>query len=113
MTFRREFTSRVVQEGERRSGLNRRWIKSDYQGLERRKGRDRRQEPIPEGPEAGVPEIARPAPEALDELVLANAIRLEALVRLLEKKGLLDSEELAEAADAVRAGLEAIRPDLS
>jgi len=77
----------------RHTTFNRRWIKTDYKGQERRGGKDRREKP---------PASALPVPEdfdskqrtGLEKLLVSNAIQLEALTRILLDKGYVNEEEL-------------------
>lgn len=90
------------QSPERRSGLNRRWIKAPWDGPERRRGEDRRRgEPLP-----GEPENAAVSPlegsRQLEELAVSTALHLEALIRLLIQKGVLSPGELDEALARLR-----------
>jgi hypothetical protein len=82
---------------DRRSRLDRRWIKSHYQGEERRSGKDRRSEfefrglnrdlPVPEDSESK-------KLVGLERLLVSNTIQLEAVTRLLLEKGILEEDEL-------------------
>ena len=82
---------------DRRSRLDRRWIKSHYQGKERRSGKDRRSEiefrslnrglPVPEDSESK-------KLVGLERLLVSNTIQLEAVTRLLLEKGILEEDEL-------------------
>lgn len=82
---------------DRRSRLDRRWIKSQYQGEERRSGKDRRSEiefrglnrdlPVPEDSESK-------KLVGLERLLVSNTIQLEAVTRLLLEKGILEEDEL-------------------
>ena len=92
MTFKRIFTSES-SVAERRSGLNRRWIKAPYGGVERRRGRDRRDEDPP-GREDALSPAERT--EALEKLLLATTVHLEALARLLVAKGIMTRAELMD-----------------
>jgi hypothetical protein len=92
MTFKRIFTSES-SVAERRSGLNRRWIKAPYGGVERRRGRDRRDEDPPEREDALSPAERT---EALEKLLLATTMHLEALARLLVAKGIMTRAELMD-----------------
>jgi len=82
---------------DRRSRLDRRWIKSHYQGEERRSGKDRRSEIEFRGLNRGLP-----VPEdseskklvGLERLLVSNTIQLEAVTRLLLEKGILEEDEL-------------------
>jgi hypothetical protein len=100
MTFKRSFST-GPPAGERRSGLNRRWIKTPYAGEERRKGDDRRSKPrktVFQELDAGSEERA----EALEQLALANAVRLEALVRMLVKKAVISDAEMEDMLERIR-----------
>jgi hypothetical protein len=101
MTLKRSAPADAVQR-ERRSGLNRRWIKTPYGGPERRSGKDRRG--VPPAPESGKPgESAADRTEALEKLLLTTTVRLEALARLLVSKGLLSHAELSEMLQTLQA----------
>jgi hypothetical protein len=94
MTFKRS-SAPGERTSERRSGMNRRWIKAPYQGADRRCGRDRRGE----APPLASTRPAEPVPErteSIENMVLSTTVRLEALARLLVAKGLLSSEELSD-----------------
>jgi hypothetical protein len=92
MTFKRIFTPES-SVSERRSGLNRRWIKAPYGGVERRSGRDRRDED-PSAREQTLSPAERT--EALEKLLLSTTVRLEALARLLVAKGIMTRAELMD-----------------
>jgi hypothetical protein len=103
MTFKRSFTQDPTPE-ERRSGLNRRWIKAPYDGQERRRGQDRRGDAP--AASAKAPPAAEPEPEqSLEALLFSTTVRLEALARLLIQKGLVSHQELAEALRAMQQEL--------
>ena len=82
---------------DRRSRLDRRWIKSHYQGEERRSGKDRRLEielkdlsrdlPVPDDSESK-------KLVGLEKLLVSNTIQLEAVTRLLLEKGIIKEDEL-------------------
>jgi hypothetical protein len=86
---------------DRRSAFNRRWIKSDYKGEERRSGKDRRDEtrtedlPVPEDRDSN----NRPG---LERLLVTNTVQLEALTRILLNKGYVTEEELLEMMNRVQ-----------
>jgi hypothetical protein len=92
MTSKRIFTSKSSIT-ERRSGLNRRWIKAPYGGVERRSGRDRRDEDPPARKDALSPAERT---EALEKLLLSTTVRMEALARLLVAKGIMTRAELMD-----------------
>ena len=99
-------SSRHRRQSDRRSRLDRRWIKSHYQGEERRSGKDRRSEiefkelnrglPVPEDSESK-------KLVGLEKLLVSNTIQLEAVTRLLLEKGILDEEELLAMMKTIRA----------
>ena len=94
------------RDKDRRSVFNRRWIKTDYQGEERRSGKDRREEP----PLKGSPVEDLPVPEnsdsqkrtGLERLLVTNTIQLEALTRILLEKGIVNDTELMQMMNRVQ-----------
>ncbi len=82
---------------DRRSRLDRRWIKSHYQGEERRSGKDRRTKielkdlsrdlPVPDDSESK-------KLVGLEKLLVSNTIQLEAVTRLLLEKKIIEEDEL-------------------
>ena len=94
------------RQSDRRSRLDRRWIKSHYQGEERRSGNDRRSEiefkyldrnlPVPEDSDSK--KFA-----GLERLLVSNTVQLEAVTRLLLEKGILDEEELLSMMKTVQS----------
>jgi len=101
MTFKRSFTLDSSTK-DRRSGLNRRWIKTPYQGVERRSGKERRSGISP-AETAGEAVVRTERTESFENLLLSTSVRLEALARLLIKKGILSDEELADMLRAMQA----------
>jgi hypothetical protein len=103
MTFKRGVIADMQKNKcERRSGLNRRWIKAAYNGVERRCGADRRNE-LSQGP-PGSPVVSSDRQlESLENILLATTLRLEALARLLVAKGVLSPDELAEVLRTMQA----------
>ena len=91
---------------DRRSVFNRRWIKTDYQGEERRSGEDRREEPPLKEPPArdlSVPENAELQKRTgLERLLVTNTIQLEALTRILLEKGIVSEKELMQMMSKVQ-----------
>ena len=91
-----------IKHLERRSGFNRRWIKSDYSGKERRTVKDRRD---------GRPFQDLLLPEDLDakkivgfeKLLVSTTIQLEAITRLLLQKGMIEEEELMEMMNQIQS----------
>ena len=87
---------------DRRSAFNRRWIKSDYKGRERRGEKDRRE---------GLSTRDLPVPAdfdsknrtGLEKLLVSNTVQLEALTRILLDKGYLREEELLEMMNKIQA----------
>ncbi len=86
---------------DRRSVFNRRWIKSDYNGKERRSGKDRREEllskdlPVPE-------DFDSKKRSGLEKLLVSNTIQLEALTRIMLEKGYVGEEELMEMMNKIQ-----------
>jgi hypothetical protein len=101
MTFKRS-SDMDESERERRSGMNRRWIKSPYHGVDRRSGRDRRGE-SPSLEALKTSESVAERAESIEKLILSTTVRLEALARLLVEKGLLTHQELSEMLQAMQA----------
>jgi len=95
-----------TRKSDRRSSLDRRWIKARYPGEERRSGKDRRSEtelkdlnrdlPVPEN-------SASKKMEGLEKLLVSNTIQLEAVTRLLLDKGILKEDELVAMMKTVQA----------
>ena len=117
---------------DRRSAFNRRWIKSNYKGRERRTRKDRREElpvedlstkdlstkdlstkdlPTKDLPNKDLPTKDLPVPEnfdsrkktGLEKLLVSNTIQLEALTRILLDKGHVTEEELMEMMNKIQA----------
>ena len=91
-----------IKHIERRSGFNRRWIKSDYDGQERRRVKDRRE---------GLPFRDLLVSKGLDpkkmlgyeKLLVSTTIQLEAITRLLLQKGILKEEEVLETMNQIQS----------
>jgi hypothetical protein len=91
-----------IKQLERRTGFNRRWIKSDYNGQERRRVKDRRE---------GLPATDLLVSEDLDtkkmvgyeKLLISTTIQLEAITRLLLHKGMIKEDELLEMMNQVQS----------
>ena len=99
---------------DRRSAFNRRWIKTDYTGEERRSGKDRREvlrtedlpvfEDLPVSDDLPVPEDHDANKRSgLERLLVTNTVQLEALTRLLLNKGYINEKELFEMMNKVQA----------
>lgn len=101
MSFKRSYVSASPATGERRSGLNRRWIKGPYNGVDRRSGKDRRSEPPLRPPLEAGGGTEEPGRE-VESYLLATAVRLEALVRVLQRRDLLSVEELETEVAAIQ-----------
>ena len=100
---------------DRRSAFNRRWIKADYNGKERRSGNDRREElllkdlPVRDRREELLTKDL-PVPEdfdskkrtGLEKLLVSNAIQLEALTQILLDKGYVKEEELIDMMNKIQ-----------
>ena len=86
---------------DRRSAFNRRWIKSDYSGRERRSVEDRREDlptknlPVPE-------EFDSKKRTGLEKLLVSNSIQLEALTRILLDKGYVTEDELMKMMNKIQ-----------
>ena len=87
---------------DRRSGVNRRWIKSYYSGEERRSGEDRRDGPsmknLPVVEDLDVKKIV-----GFEKLLVSNTIQLDAVTRILIEKGIVKEQELLEMMKKVQA----------
>lgn len=91
----------AFQKKDRRSGIDRRWIKAPYDGKERRSGRNRRQETNLKNPLLPL----APSPfesDELEKLLVSATLQLEAITRLLLKNGLIDQEELQQVLNDIR-----------
>jgi hypothetical protein len=94
------------RSSDRRSSLDRRWIKARYQGEERRSGKDRRSEielkdlnrELPVAENAGSKKM-----EGLEKLLVSNTIQLEAVTRLLLDNQIIQQDELLEMMKTVQA----------
>ena len=86
---------------DRRSAFNRRWIKSDYKGKERRSGKDRREE-LPSKDLSVLEDSDFKKRTGLEKLLVSNSIRLEALTRLLLEKGYVGEEELVDMMNKIQ-----------
>jgi len=93
---------------DRRSAFNRRWIKSDYKGKERRSGKDRREKPRTEGLPTtdDLPVVENHESNkktGLERLLVTNTVQLEALTRILLDKGYVSEDELMQMMNKVQA----------
>ena len=94
------------RQNDRRSRIDRRWIKSNYQGEERRSGNDRRTEIEYNGLEKKLPAPEEPDSKklvGLEKLLVSNTIQLEAVTRLLLEKGVIKEDELLAMMKMVQA----------
>ncbi len=84
-----------IKHMERRSGFNRRWIKSDYNGQERRRVKDRR-EGLPFRDLLVSKGLDPKKMLGLEKLLVSTTIQLEAITRLLLQKGMIEEDELLD-----------------
>jgi hypothetical protein len=85
-----------ARKNDRRSGFNRRWIKSRYSGEDRRSGKDRR-EGLPGPRDLAVPgKTEANKMVGIEKLLVSNTIQLEAVTRILLEKGIIGDQELLE-----------------
>ena len=90
-----------IRRKDRRSGFNRRWIKSDYKGVERRSGEDRRQRIQLMDPPL-LEDLGSNKMVGLEKLLVSNSIQLEAITRLLLEKGMIEEQELLEMMNKIQ-----------
>ena len=90
-----------IRRQDRRSGFNRRWIKSDYKGVERRSGEDRRQKIQLMDPPL-LEDLGSNKMVGLEKLLVSNSIQLEAITRLLLAKGVIEEQELLEMMNKIQ-----------
>ena len=91
-----------IQQLDRRSGFNRRWIKSDYSGQEKRKVRDRR-EALPVKDLLVFEDLDTKKMVGFEKLLVSTTIQLEAITRLLLQKAIIREEELLEMMKQVQS----------
>ena len=91
-----------IQQMDRRSGFNRRWIKSDYSGQEKRKVRDRR-EALPVKDLLVFEDLDTKKMVGFEKLLVSTTIQLEAITRLLLQKAIIREEELLEMMKQVQS----------
>jgi len=84
-----------IRRKDRRSGINRRWIRAPYNGEERRTGKDRRSEvKLKDLP---VPQVSNSKKVVgIEKLLVSTTIQLEAITRLLIEKDIIEEMELYE-----------------
>ena len=87
---------------DRRSGFNRRWIKADYSGQERRCGKDRR-EGLQVKDLLVSEDLDTKKMVGFEKLLVSTTIQLEAITRLLLRKGLFNEEELLEMMNQIQS----------
>ena len=91
-----------IKHLDRRSGFNRRWIKSDYSGLERRSGKDRREglqvKDLLVSEDLDTKKMA-----GFEKLLVSTTIQLEAITRLLLQKNIIKEEELLEIMNQIQS----------
>jgi hypothetical protein len=91
-----------IQNLDRRSGFNRRWIKSDYSGQEKRKIEDRREVP-PVKDLLVFEDLDTKKMVGFEKLLVSTTIQLEAITRLLLQKEIIKEEELLEMMTQVQS----------
>ena len=91
-----------IKHLDRRSGFNRRWIKSGYTGQERRRAKDRRKG-LPVGDLLVSKEYDTKKMVGLEKLLVSNTIQLEAITRLLLQKGVIKEVELLEMMSQIQS----------
>jgi hypothetical protein len=101
MTERDDSGRQVSARKDRRSGIDRRWIKAPYDGQERRSGENRRRETSPKNPLLPIARSPINAKE-LEKLLVSTTLQLEAVTRILINRGLIDSEELRQVLSGIR-----------
>jgi hypothetical protein len=108
MTFRKSIRHRT--RNDRRSRIDRRWIKSNYSGEDRRSGNDRRTAIEFQGLNRNLPVPEDGKPDklvGLEKLTVSNTIQLEAVTRLLLQKEVIQEDELLEMMQTVQAEYQA------
>ena len=91
-----------IQQLDRRSGFNRRWIKSDYNGHEKRKVKDRR-EALPVKDLLVFEDLDTKKMVGFEKLLVSTTIQLEAITRLLLQKAIIKEGELLEMMKQVQS----------
>ena len=91
-----------IQQLDRRSGFNRRWIKSDYNGHEKRKVKDRR-EALPVKDLLVFEDLDTKKMVGFEKLLVSTTIQLEAITRLLLQKGMIKEDELLEMMNQIQS----------
>jgi len=91
-----------IKHLDRRSGFNRRWIKSDYSGQERRNGKDRR-EGLQVKDLLVAEDLDTKKMVGFEKLLVSTTIQLEAITRLLLQKGMINEEELLEMMNQIQS----------
>jgi len=91
-----------IKQLERRTGFNRRWIKSDYHGQERRRVKDRR-EGLPVRDLLVSEDLDTKKMVGFEKLLISTTIQLEAITRLLLQKGMIKEKELLEMMNQVQS----------
>ncbi len=91
-----------IKHIERCSGFNRRWIKSDYRGQERRRVKDRR-EGLPFRDLLVSEDLDTKKMVGFEKLLVSTTIQLEAITRLLLQKGVIKEDELLEMMNQIQS----------
>ena len=84
-----------IKHPDRRTGFNRRWIKSDYSGQDRRKVKDRRLG-LPVRELLVTKDFDTQKMVGFEKLVVSTTIQLEAITRLLLRNNIIKEDELLE-----------------
>lgn len=110
MTDKDRFGPHDAPPKDRRSGIDRRWIKGGYTGEERRSGKNRRSTAKEKNPL--LPVAPSPINSAdLEKLLVTATLQLEAITRLLLKNGHIDREEFQQVLSDIRREYESTRED--
>ena len=91
-----------IEHLDRRSGFNRRWIKSNYSGQERRSVKDRR-EGLQVKDLLVSEDIDTKKMVGFEKLLVSTTIQLEAITRLLLQTGMIKEEELLEMMNQIQS----------
>ena len=91
-----------IKNLDRRSGFNRRWIKSNYSGRERRRVKDRRDGRLFQDLLLSE-DLDTKKMVGFEKLLVSTTIQLEAITRLLLQKGMIKEEELMEMMNQIQS----------
>ena len=99
-------SSCYLRYSERRSRLDRRWIKAHYPGEDRRSGKERRSKLALKGLNRNLPASDNAVANklvGLEKLTVSSTIQLEAVTRLLLEKGIIEESGLLAMMQKVQA----------